>query len=312
MARGPSPRDEAGRRNQDRNQDRSQSAGRIDRRSRGWDDENAPWLDEAEFEDGPTHTLVGRTTLWSILFGLAVLTTGVVVGIMLVSDRENGPIDVPGQGEAVPVLASPGPWKIEPTGPDIEGIPVEGQGGVRFGTGIGQETQAAIDLNALPEDPLPRPGFVDEELMAAAPATPDEPMQAMPQVPGPGAVTPKPAPAKAVTPKPVDTVVPREAPRPVQPKTIYAPEPQARAPAASGNGQMLQLGAFSSEARARSAFKSLSERFGYLGGLTPLIVPTLKDGKTLYRLRTTAANPMEARDICGRMRVAGEACSIVE
>lgn len=310
MARGPSPRDEAVR----RNQDRSQSGGRIDRRSRGWDDENAPWLEEAEFEDGATHTLVGRRTLWGILFGLAVLTLGVVVGIMLVSGRENGPIDVPGQGEAVPVLASPGPWKIEPTGPDVEGIPVEGQGGVRFGTGIGQETQAQIDLNALPEDPLPRPGFVDEEAMATAPAPVDEPVQALPTAPVPAspAATPKPLPPKAVTPKAADTVVPREAARPAQPKTIYAPEPQAKAPAASGNGQVLQLGAFSSEARARSAFKSLSERFGYLGGMTPLIVPTSKDGKTLYRLRTAAANPVEARDICGRLRVAGEACSIVE
>ena len=178
--------------------------------------------------------------------------------------------------------------------------------GVRFGTGIGHETQAAIDLNALPEDPLPRPGFVDEEAMTAAPE------MATAQAP-PAAPAPAPAP-RAVAPKPVDTVVPREAPReaprPAQPKTIYAPDPQAKAPA--GGGQMLQLGAFSSEARARSAFKSLSERFGYLGGLTPLIVPTLQDGKTLYRLRTTASNPAEARDICGRLRVAGEACTIVD
>jgi cell division septation protein DedD len=306
MARGPSPRDEASRRDSGYNGNggRSQSGGRIDRRSRGWDDENAPWLEEAEFEDGPTHTLVGRRTLWGILFGLAVLTLGVVVGIMLVSGRESGPIDVPGVGEEVPVLASPGPWKIEPTGPDVDGIEVEGQGDVRFGTGIGQETQAQIDLNALPEDPLPRPGFVDEEVMATAPAPVDETSQ--PTAAPPPVATPKPA------PRPTDTVVPREAPKPAQPKIIYAPEPQARAPAQSGGGQVLQLGAFSSEARARSAFKSLSERFGYLGGLSPLIVPTEKDGKTLYRLRTAATNPMEARDICGRLRVAGEACSIVD
>ncbi len=292
MARGPSPRDEAGR----------QSGGRIDRRSRGWDDENAPWLEEAELEDGPTHTLVGRRTLWGILFGLAVLTLGVVVGIMLVSGRDGGPIDVPRQGEAVPVLASPGPWKIEPTGPDVDGREIEGQGDIRFETGIGRETQAVIDLNALPEDPLPRPGLVDEEAMATAPA----PMEQAPPAPQP---VPMP---KAVAPKAVDTVVPREAPKLAQPKIIYAPEPQAKTPAAAANGQVLQLGAFSSEARARSAFKSLSERFGYLAGLEPLIVPTLKDGKTLYRLRASAANPMEARDICGRLRVAGEACTIVD
>jgi|GEM_PF-389400 len=310
MARGPSLRDEAGRRNQPRNQ----SGGRIDRSRRGWDDENAPWLEEAEFEDGPTHTLVGRRTLWSILFGLAVLTLGVVVGIMLVSGQENGPIDVPRQGEAVPVLVSPGPWKIEPTGPDIEGIPVDGQGGIRFGTGIGHETQARIDLNALPEDPLPRPGLVDEEALAAAPAPVDGAANILPPAPvlAPDGLSPRTATPRASTPKPVDTVVPREAPRPVQPKTIFAPEPPSRAPAAAGSGQVLQLGAFSTEARARSAFRSLSERFNYLGGLTPLIMPISKDGRTLYRLRTTADNPAAAQEICGRLRVAGEACSIVE
>jgi len=304
MARGPSPRDEAGR----RNADRSSSGGRIDRRSRDWDDGNAPWLEEGEFEDGPTHTLVGRRTLWSILFGLGVLTLGVVVGITLVSGRDDGPIDVPRQGETVPVLASPGPWKIEPTGPDVEGIPVEGQGDVRFGTGIGRETRAEIDLNALPEDPLPRPGYIEEEEMAAAPA----PAPAAPMAPAPApAAAPRELLPKSVAPRATHTVVPRDAPMLPQPKTIFAPEPVAKAPESAANGQVLQLGAFSSEARARTAFKALSERFGYLGGLSPMIVPTVQDGKTLYRLRTTTASAADARDICGRLRVAGEACTIV-
>lgn len=295
MARSPSPRDAANR----------QGSGRIDRSGRDWDDAPAPWLEEAEPEDGPTHTLVGRRTLFGILFGLAVLTLGVVVGIMLVSRRETGPIDVPRQGEAVPVLASPGPWKIEPTGPDIDGMEVEGQGDVRFETGIGRETQAEIDLDALPEDPLPRPALIDEDAMASAPApSAGEPAPAQ----APAAAAKPPAPAARTS----DTVVPREAPRLAQPKTIYAPEPADKAPSAAASGQLVQLGAFSSEARARAAFKSLSERFGYLAGLSPLIVPIEKDGATLYRLRASAANPAEARTICGRLRVAGEACTVVD
>jgi cell division septation protein DedD len=293
MARGPSPREDAGRR------------GQRGRGGHGWDDADAPWLEEAEFEDGPIHTLVGRRTLWGILAMLAVLTIGVVVGIMLVSKRDSGPIDVPGVGETVPVLASPGPWKIEPTGPDVEGIPVEGQGDLRFGTGVGRETEAQIAFDSLPEDPLPRPVLAEEEAMAAAPA-PGTPQ------PETAVAAPAPAPPRAVVPKPVDTVVPREAPRPVQPKIIFAPEPEPKQAAPSAGGTMLQLGAFSSEARARAAFKSMSERFGYLDGLTPLIIPVLSDGKTLYRLRTSAGSPGQARDICGRLRVAGEACTIVE
>ena len=98
--------------------------------------------------------------------------------------------------------------------------------------------------------------------------------------------------------------------RPPQPKTIEAPKPAA--PSAGGSGQTLQLGAFSSSARAREAFKSLSGRYAYLAGMEPLIVTVASDGKTLYRLRTTAPSPKAARDICGRLKVAGEACSVVD
>ena len=299
--RGPSPRDDAS------------------RRGRGWDDdepprkaakaEPAPWLDEGDYEDeGPIHTLVGRRALFGLLFLLGVLTIGVVVGILLVSKRESSPIDVPGIGEAVPVLASPGPWKVPPTGADIDGTPVEGQGQVLFGTGDGRETDARIALEAMPEDPMPRPGQVlaNGELVDEG-----EPViEAMPT----DTPVPVPAPAPvAPAPKATATVVPREAPakavKPVTPKVIYAPEPAAKP--ASGGGQMLQLGAFSSESRARSAFKDLAGRYSYLAGMEPQILSVASDGKTLYRLRTVASSPSAARDICGRLKVAGEACSVV-
>lgn len=287
--RGPSPRDDASRRGWD-----------DEPRARSRQQEPAPWLDEGEYDDeGPIHTLIGRKALFGLLFLLGVLTIGVVVGILLVSKRENSPIDVPGVGEQVPVLASPGPWKVPPTGSDIDGVPVEGQGQVLFGTGDGRETDARIALEAMPEDPMPRPGeLVDEgePVIEGIPA--DVPV-----------VAPAPVQAPApVRPKASDTVVPKEAPakaKPVTPKVIYAPEP-----AASG-GQVLQLGAFSSESRARSAFKDLSGRYSYLAGMEPQIVPVAADGKTLYRLRTVAGSPAAAKEICGRLKVAGEACSVV-
>ena len=310
MAKGPSPRDDARRRGRD---------------ERGWDEpaprrrraepEDTPWLDEGDYddEDGPTHTLIGRRTLWGILFLLGVLTVGVVVGITLVSKRDAAPIDVPAVGEEVPVLRAPGPWKVPPSGPDVDGVPVEGQGQVLFGTGDGRETESAIAQDAMPEDPLPRPG--EEQPVPLA----DEPMEAgeariaaapAPQPPRPAA--PAPAQPKAGAPRTSVTVTPREADmaRPPQPKTIEAPKPAA--PSAGGSGQTLQLGAFSSSARAREAFKSLSGRYAYLAGMEPLIVTVASDGKTLYRLRTTAPSPQAARDICGRLKVAGEACSVVD
>lgn len=284
MARGPSPRDEAARTRRRRDEEAPP------RRRR--DDDDAPWLEEGDFEDGPTHTLVGRGTFWGLLFGLAVLVVGVIVGIMLVSGREDAPIDVPEVGEDVPVLASPGPWKIPPEGPDVDGIPVEGTGQVLYGTGDGRDPEARIALDALPEDPLPRPGEPSEDEMAQAPA------------PAPQAAASAPAAAPAA-PAPAAPAKPKLA----TPKTIYAPDPE---PAASGGGTMLQLGAFSSESRARAAFKSMTERFSYLEGMEPLIVPTAKDGKTLYRLRTSAGSAAAAKELCGRLRVAGEACTVVD
>jgi cell division septation protein DedD len=301
--RGPSPRDDARRRGWDEPQPRGRKAGG---QRQGWRDEpeDAPWLDEADYEDeGPTHTLVGRKTLFALLFGLGVLVVGVIVGIGLVSRRDEAPIDVPAVGEEIPVLANPGPWKLPPSGPDVDGTPVEGQGQVLFGTGEGRETEAMIATDAMPEDPLPRPGLESETeaVIAEAPAaTPAS----------------QPAPAARPAPSPSDTAPPREpvkpaAARPVTPKVIEAPAVAPRAAAPAGGGSLLQLGAFSSESRARAAFKSLSERYSYLAGLEPVILPVASDGKTLYRLRSSAGSDAAARDICGRLRVAGEACTVV-
>jgi cell division septation protein DedD len=267
MAKGPSPRDDASRRGREEPAPHRRRA----------EAEEAPWLDEGDHDDeGPTHTLIGRRTLWGILFLLAVLTVGVVVGITLVSRRDSAPIDVPAVGEEVPVLRAPGPWKLPPTGPDVDGVPVEGQGQLLFGTGDGRETDSAIALDAMPEDPLPKPGqaqtlpMVDEALESDAPVIAADP--------------------------------------PARPRAIDTP---AAAPT-RGNGQTVQLGAFSSSARAREAFRSLSGRYVYLAGMEPLIVPVTTEGKTLYRLRMAAPSPIAARDICSRLKVAGEACSVVD
>ncbi|WP_199556218.1 SPOR domain-containing protein [Sandaracinobacteroides hominis] len=285
-SRGPSPREDASRRN------RGWEDEPAPRRARRQEPDDAPWLDEGDFEEeGPTHTLVGRRAFWGMMALLAILTIGVIVGIMLVSKRETTPIDVPGVGEQVPVLSSPGPWKVAPSGPDVDGVPVEGQGQVLFGTGDGRDPEAAIALDAMPEDPLPRP--------VAEP----EPVPETVIVEGEPKAEPAPIPAKPVVAAP-----PPAKPRIAEPKMIVAPEPEPRA---SGNGSTLQLGAFSSESRARAAFKSLTDRYRYLAGFEPVILPTASDGKTLYRLRTSAASPAEARDICGRLKVAGEACSVV-
>lgn len=99
-----------------------------------------------------------------------------------------------------------------------------------------------------------------------------------------------------------------------QPKTeeplLKAPAPTNEPPATpAGGGATIQLGAFSSQAGANNAWKALSGRFKYLAPLSHSIVPVTTGGRTLYRLR--ASGP-EARNLCGRLRVAGESCVVVD
>lgn len=311
MARSPSPRNDARR--------RSAAA------PRGWDssDEDAPWLDEADFEDDrQTKTMVGRSTLKWIIGLLAVLALGITVGILLVSKRESTPIDVPAVGEAVPVLKSPGPWKTAPVGEDVDGIPVEGQGQILFGTGQGRDIDSQIDITSMPEDPLDKPGTLPENPVsdgnaprpAAKPPTvilpeglrgqPSEPVKTMPLPTAPAAAPPaQPAPLPPARPsQPAAVPAPPAAAKPAPPTTDVG---------AGDNGTTIQLGAFSTQARALAAFKSLSSRFSYLAGAEPHVVPTSRDGQTLYRLRVEAGAAAAARDMCNRLKLAGEACTIV-
>lgn len=99
---------------------------------------------------------------------------------------------------------------------------------------------------------------------------------------------------------------PQPAPK-AEPAKPAAPKPAAPAPVASGPA--IQLGAFSSNAVAESAWKSLSGRFKYLAPLTHSVVSAQVGGKTYYRLRATGP---DAKSVCARLRVAGENCVAVD
>jgi hypothetical protein len=89
------------------------------------------------------------------------------------------------------------------------------------------------------------------------------------------------------------------------PAAKQTPAPAAPAPAPAASGPTIQLGAFSSQAGANSAWKAMSTRFSYLSPLTHSVVPVTSGGRTLYRLRASGPN---AGALCGRLRVAGESC----
>lgn len=276
MARAPSPRNEA-----------SRYSARDDGPSA-----RPPWLEEADLEDAPTSTLIGKRTFWALVIGMLGLIGGVALGVWLLGQREDAPIDMVPAGAEVPLVRSSGPWKEAPVGPGTSGLQVPGKGDLTHSTGDGGDPNGAINTDLVAEAPLQRPGT--EPVMPLEPEEDADTLAIRPVAPGPApVVAAKAAAAKSSTP---------EAAKPV----VNAPEP------VSAGGSTLQLGAFSSESRAREAWKGLSSRFSYLAGLTPVILPTAKDGKTLYRLRATGAGgPGEARAICGKLSVAGEACAVV-
>ena len=116
------------------------------------------------------------------------------------------------------------------------------------------------------------------------------------------------APEAPVTAPPKQQPAPAPAPAAQRQVPVPAPAP-ARPVAPAAGGGSIQLGAFSSQAGANNAWKALSSRFKYLAPLTHSVTTTTVGGKTLYRLRASGPG---ASNLCGRLRVAGESCVVVD
>ena len=81
----------------------------------------------------------------------------------------------------------------------------------------------------------------------------------------------------------------------------------ASTPAASGYG--VQLGAFSSSERANDEWKRLqADSAGLLDGLSPRVVVGEAQGKAIYRLQAEVRDEVQARAICGGLKVAKKPC----
>lgn len=112
---------------------------------------------------------------------------------------------------------------------------------------------------------------------------------------------PAPAPTRsAVAEKPAQSVTAR-----VTDETAVKP---VAAPRVTG-GAMVQLGAYASASGAKDAWGRLSKRFAYLSPLTMTVEPAQVGGGTVYRLRAAAGG--QASTICGKLKVAGESCLVV-
>lgn len=130
-----------------------------------------------------------------------------------------------------------------------------------------------------------RDGRIDPSRVPEAPVTATAPAKTRQAVPG--------KPSQSVTARVADETNVR---------------PAAAQPVHKG-GAVIQLGAYGSQSGARDAWTRLSKRFAYLSPLTMSVEPTEVGGSTLYRLRATAG--AQANTLCGKLKVAGESCIVV-
>ena len=203
---------------------------------------------------------------------IGLVAIGLIVGGLFWAGSRDTAATGPG-GEPELIAAPEGDYKVKPGDPG--GMKVEGEGDSAFAASEGADTKGAINVDAVPEAP------VAAQPKQQQPAARQAPSQ---QQPTQVAAAPKQAPAPAAA----------------------APKPAA--PAAAG-GATVQLGAFSSQASANNAWKAMSGRFKYLAPLSHSVMSAQVGGKTLYRLRASGPG---AKDLCGRLRVAGESCVVID
>lgn len=247
------------------------------------EEERLPWLepiDDVEESDSSIGRLVGL-----VLAGLVGI--GLIVGGLWWWQNHGGRP----RGELI--AAPEGDYRVPPP---AEPGRFDGDGNIAVAAAEGVSTPGQIDPNQLPEQPIP-PAVAGGRAPAAAPAA---------------------TPAPRAAPAPVVKGVAASAPitngraTPARPGAPAATASgiTAPAPVATGGG-MIQLGAFNSEATAARAWDGLKSRFAWLGPVNRSIVAGEVNGRTVYRLRAAAGSASAARDLCGRLRVAGEDCLVL-
>jgi hypothetical protein len=161
------------------------------------------------------------------------------------------------------------PYKVPAHSADAKKF--AGEGDESFAASEGKERSGVIDPDKMPEIPITKTASTDP---VVAPI--------------------------AATPRVVASVA--------KPGAPFAKAATAPAPAAKGGSAMIQLGAYDSEALAKSSWSRLAKRFDYLSALSYSIQPVTVNGGQFYRLRV--ATP-QANILCGKLKVAGESCMVV-
>lgn len=237
------------------------------------DEDRLPWLEAVE-EDDDDGIGLGKL-IGGILAALAVIAV-VIGGIFWL--RSNGGND----GDGAELIAAPeNDYRVRPS--EAGGMEVEGEGDAAFAASEGESPDGRIDPSAAPERPVE-----GRRIAASEQARP-------PAADGDGAASAR---------------------IPPNNRRLADSAPQPGAPAASGgatasSGRLIQLGAYSSQAAANSAWSQISGQQSALGSLNHSVTTVQAGGRTLYRLRAAASSPDAARHLCADLRGAGLACNVV-
>jgi hypothetical protein len=137
-------------------------------------DEQLPWLEAVDDEDGPSG-IPARRMLAALL--VVLLAAALVSATFFWLGRQNVG-EVAGAPELI--RADPKPYKIKPTDPG--GLDVTGESETAFQTSAGEDTDAQLDLSRMPEQavaPPPKPAAEPKPAETPKP----QPAEAAPEQP---------------------------------------------------------------------------------------------------------------------------------
>lgn len=283
-------------------------------------DEDAPWLAEAPPLAQPAGAARRRPML---NIAIAVLAFGAIAAVgllMLLGRKDGGSSQGYMEASQAPLIeADAGPFKVAPQ--DRQGLELEGDGEVIHEAVRGEDVQSQIDLNAVPEEPIGRP----RDLLPPGAAVPAPPVAAGQPVP----VQVMPAQQRAVKPEtPPDTrpaAAPPVAGRPAPATTAAKPATMPAAPAKplaniaaalqkpatppqpAAGAALVQIGAFSSEAKAEEEWSRVAGKGKLTGKRVEKL--TTSAGKTLWRVR---GQSNDAAASCQAILAANGACERVK
>jgi hypothetical protein len=276
------------------------------------DEDDVPWLEPATGQRRRrAGTTVSTRTLVAVGLVLILLVGGIVWGVRVLAEREevrDAAFRV--AASDAPLIRAPDePYKRRPADPG--GAEVEGIDQTLYAAGGGVDPGGNIALDQLPEEPMERPAPGGQPQGGS----PGQPTVLLPDQMLADASEPPVAvsPGSAVTPAaPAPPAAPGAAPVP-PPSGATKPDAPPGSPAGTGGGRSLQLGAFSSRKAADEAWKTLSGRYSYLAALSKDVERIERDGKSLFRLRAIGVSSRtQAETLCGRLKVAGEACLVAD